>query len=332
MASRNALEDHYENEGKIEAAASNAEYDKSIGEVSDAYNGLIDASKQNAETQKQIQQEQTDFTIAQVNQQKQQAEKDYTKEQSGAYADWQKQSNQYGVNAEKMASSGMQNMGYSESSQVSMYNQYQNRVMAARESYNKAVLNYDNAITQARLQNSAVLAEIAMNAFKEQAEFAVQKVTQVVSLTSEKNAVAREIKNNYYNRYLAELDQINTENALAENKRQFDASLAFEKAKYAYENNMTIDKDQTETDGGKIDKKTETDGGDTKDTGVKTYSDAVAFMKAAGVPNEYASGVETEEEFMRHAFERAASGDTQYKSYQEYLTDYIEYAIETHSK
>ena len=253
MASRNALEDRYENEGKIEAAASNAEYDKSIGEVSDAYNGLIDASKQNAETQKQIQQEQTDFTIEQVNQQKEQAEKDYTKEQSGAYVDWQKQSNQYGVNAEKMASSGMQNTGYSESSQVSMYNQYQNRVMAARESYNKAVLNYDNAITQARLQNSAVLAEIAMNAFKEQAEFAVQRVTQVVSLTSEKNAVAREIKNNYYSRYLDELNQINTESALALEREKF----AFEKAKYAYENNATIDKDQTETDGDKIEKDTE---------------------------------------------------------------------------
>ena len=117
------------------------------------YQDQIDASKQWADKQSQLQQEKTDFAIEKVEQQKAQAKKDYLKEQSGAYVDWQKQSNQYGANAEQMAAQGMAGTGYSESSQVSMYNTYQNRVATARDSYNRAVLNYNNAIKDARLQN-----------------------------------------------------------------------------------------------------------------------------------------------------------------------------------
>ena len=119
------------------------------GMISDSdkyYQAQIDASKQWADTQSQLQQENTDFALEQIEQQKAQANKDYQKEQSGAYVDWQKQSNQYGVNAEQMAAGGMTQTGFSESSQVGMYNTYQNRVAIARESYNKAVLNYDNAM------------------------------------------------------------------------------------------------------------------------------------------------------------------------------------------
>jgi hypothetical protein len=115
------------------------------------------------QTQKDLQQQRTDFTIEQIEQDKAKAEKDYIKEQQGAYADWQKQSNAYGVNAEAMASQGMTGSGYSESSQVAMYTSYQNRVATARESYNNLKLEYDNMIKDAQLQNSAALAEIAYN-------------------------------------------------------------------------------------------------------------------------------------------------------------------------
>nr|DAQ64088.1 MAG TPA: hypothetical protein [Caudoviricetes sp.] len=42
----------------------------------------------------------------------------------------------------------------------------------------------------------------------------------------------QEINNEYYDRWLNVLNQINTENALAEEKRQFDAQLAEEKRQY----------------------------------------------------------------------------------------------------
>ena len=197
------------------------------------YQAQIDAANQYAETQKQNQQAQTDFAIEQIEQQKAQAKKDYIKEQSGAYVDWQKQSNQYGANAEKMASAGMTNTGYSESSQVSMYNTYQNRVATARESYNRAVLNYDNAIKDARLQNNAALAEIAYNALQTQLELSLEGFQYKNNLILDQANKKLEVENIYYNRYQDVLQQINTENAMAEEVRQYNESLAMEKAKLA---------------------------------------------------------------------------------------------------
>jgi hypothetical protein len=175
-----------------------------------------------ADTQTDLANQRTDFTIDTINQQKDQARKDYEKEQSGAYVDWQKQSNQYGVNAEKMASAGMANSGYSESSQVSMYNAYQSRLTAARESYNRAVLNYDNLIKEAKLQNSSILAEIAIEALQKQLELSLQGFQYKNTLILEKANARRQIKSLYQSKYTDILNQINIENAREEEKRQFD--------------------------------------------------------------------------------------------------------------
>lgn len=193
-----------------------------IGEADEYYQAQIDASKQWADTQSQLQQEQTDFTIEQIEQQKDQAAKDYTKEQSGAYVDWKKQSNQYGVAAEQQAAAGLAGTGFSESSQVSMYNTYQNRVATARESYNQAVLNYNNSIKEARLQNNSVLAEIAYQALQQQLELSLEGFQYKNQLILEQANKKLEVDNMYYNRYQDVLNQINHENAMAEEIRQFE--------------------------------------------------------------------------------------------------------------
>ena len=193
-----------------------------IGESDKYYQAQIDASKQWADKQSQLQQEQTDFTIQQVEQQKAQAQKDYIKEQSGSYVDWQKQSNQYGVNAEQQAAAGMTNTGFGESSQVSMYNTYQNRIATARESYNLAVLNYNNAIKDAQIQNNSVLAEIAYQALQTQLELSLEGFQYKNNLILEQASKKAELDNQYYQRYQDVLNQINTENAMAEEIRQFN--------------------------------------------------------------------------------------------------------------
>ena len=73
-----------------------------------------------------------------------------------------------------MASQGLNTSGYSESSKVSMYNQYQNRVSVARDVFSRAVLNYDNSIKEAQLANNARLAEIAYNALQTELELSLQ--------------------------------------------------------------------------------------------------------------------------------------------------------------
>ena len=210
-------------------------YSGMIGETDKYYQDQINASKEWANTQQQLQQDNTDFAIEQIEQQKAQAQKDYTKEQAGAYTDWQKQSNAYGVNAEQMAQSGLANTGYSESSQVSMYNTYQNRVATARESYNLAVLNYNNSIKDAQLQNNSKLAEIAYTALQQQLELSLQGFQYKNQLLIEQSNKKMEVDNQYYNRYQDVLAQMNQENAMAEEIRQYNESMVFQKEQFAEE-------------------------------------------------------------------------------------------------
>lgn len=205
-------------------------YGNMINNTDKYYQDQINASKDYAEKQTQLQNEKTEFAIQEIEQQKAQAQKDYTKEQSGAYVDWQKQSDPYGANAEQMAASGLKNTGYSESSLVSMYNTYQNRVTTARESYQLAVQNYNNSITEARLQNNSVLAEIAYNSLKQQLELSLQGFQYKNQLILDKADKQLEIKKFYADEWQRVLTQINTENALSEEARQADMDNSYKLA------------------------------------------------------------------------------------------------------
>ena len=228
----------------VEAAKTQAlsEVDKNYGEMIDKsdsfYEEQIQASKDWEEQQKKIQQEQTDFAIDQIEQQKEQAEKDYTKEQSGAYADWQKQSNQYGANAEQMASQGMSNTGFSESSQVAMYTAYQFRVAAAREAFTRATLDYDNAIKDAILQNNSVMAQLAFESYQKRLELALAGFQYKNQLLIEQSDKKLQVDSLYYQRWQDVLAQMNTENALEEQIRQFNASMAEEQRQFNFYNEL----------------------------------------------------------------------------------------------
>ncbi len=207
-------------------------YSGMIKDSAGFYQDQIDAANDWEKKQTQLQQEQTDFAIQKIEQQKDQAKKDYTKEQSGAYVDWQKQSNEFGAEAEKRAAQGLENTGFSESSKVSMYNTYQNRVATARESYNRAVIDFNNSITQARLQNNSALAEIAYNALQRRLEFALQGFQYKNQLLLDQANKKTELEQIYHERWQDVLNQINTENALAEDIRQFNAQMAEEQRQF----------------------------------------------------------------------------------------------------
>lgn len=228
----------------VEAAKTQAlnEVDKNYGEMIDKsdsfYEEQIQASKDWEEQQKQLQQEQTDFAIDQIEQQKEQAEKDYTKEQSGAYADWQKQSNQYGANAEQMASQGMSGTGYSESSQVAMYTAYQSRVSAAREAFTRATLDYDNAIKDAILQNNSVMAQLAFESYQKRLELALAGFQYKNQLILDQSDKKLQVESLYYQRWQDVLAQMNLENSLAEQIRQFNQSMQLETAQFMAANKL----------------------------------------------------------------------------------------------
>lgn len=222
-------------ESEKQSALDNANntYNTMINNSDKYYQDQIQASKDYATKQQEIQQANTDFAIEKIEQQKEQTEKDYTKEQKGAYADYQKQTNDYGVNAEQMASSGLSNSGYSESSKVSMYNTYQNRVATARDSFDRSILNYNNGIKDAQLQNNSALAEIAYNALQKQLELGLQGFQYKNSLLESQLNMQQTIENTYQNKWQSVLDQMNKDREFQESVRQYNESLAFQKQQEA---------------------------------------------------------------------------------------------------
>jgi hypothetical protein len=214
----------------------------------DANDGRTTAVEQLMETQNAL----TEQAVKEIEQQREQSEKDYIKEQAGAYADWQKQSDAYGVNAEKMASNGLTRSGYSESSQVQMYSDYQSRVSTARDVFKRAELNFTNAIANARLQNNAALAQIALDAFQRQSEIALAGLTAKNGLLSEWTSQKLAVNTRYDNKYQTILDQIYREEQMqlqreqmaqeqarwqaqmAQNQAQFEASLQYDRDELAW--------------------------------------------------------------------------------------------------
>ena len=186
-------------------------YDDMINNSDRFYQDQINASKEWADKQSEIQQKQNDLAIEKIEQQKDKARKDYEKEQRASYVDYKKQVDPFSVDAEKMAANGLTNSGYSESSRVSMWNTYQNRYASAKESYNNAVLNYDNTIKDAQLANNSALAEIAYNSLQKQLELGLQGFQYKNTLIQQKQSELQQIDETYYNRYQNVLAQINRE-------------------------------------------------------------------------------------------------------------------------
>jgi hypothetical protein len=113
-----------------------------------------------------------------------------------------------------------------------MYAAYQQRVATARESAQAAITSYNNTITEARLQNSSAKAELAFNTLLTSLQYALEGFNVGNDLLIQKQTAGRQISDTYYGRYRDEVNQINTEKALAEEIRQYNASLAEERRQF----------------------------------------------------------------------------------------------------
>lgn len=211
-------------------------YDSMIKDSDKYYDNLSNVAEEYGNKQQELQQQKTDFAIDQINQNKDWTKQDYTKEQKAAYQDYRKESNQYGVNAEQMAQNGLLDTGYAETSRVSMYNTYQNRVATARESFNRSIVEYDNQIKDAQLSNNSVLAELAYNTLKTKLEYSLQGFQYKNTLIQSKLSAENEVDDRYYNRWKDVLSQMNTE-------KQYQLSLS----KLNGNNELELDKNDIET-------------------------------------------------------------------------------------
>ena len=220
------------NESREKATNDNKSfYEKQADELNAGYDEAISGLNEHTEKMVNAQNEQTDLAIEKLETEQKRAEQDYIKEQSAAYTDWQKQSNQYGANAEAMASQGLTNTGYSESSQVSMYNAYQNRVAVARQSFERVSADFNLGMAEARAQNSAALAEIYYNAYKEKSALILSQIVANQEIWKNWQTQQSVIDSRHDNLWQNVLTQINTEKSQALQER----AVALDEAKFKYQ-------------------------------------------------------------------------------------------------
>lgn len=205
-------------------------YNNMINQTRDIYQQQAQEAEKYGQQQAQIQQANTDFAISQIEKEKQRTQEDYLKEQKGAYADYQEQVNPYGANAEALAQMGLRGSGYSETNLASMYNQYQSRVATAKQSYDRAVVDYNDSITQARLANNAQLAEIAYNTLQQKLSINLEGFQYENQLVLKQLDELNATRDRYYSRWQDVLSQINYENEVAEQQRQYNEQMALQRA------------------------------------------------------------------------------------------------------
>lgn len=207
----------------------NNTYNNMINASEKYYDDLIQQSKDYANTQADIQNQQTQLAVDEINESKNRTERDYIREQKGAYADYLKETNTYGVGAEQLAQNGLQFSGYSETSRANLFNTYQNRHALARQSYNDAIKDYDFKIAEARLANSSALATIYADALKAQLELSLDGFQYKNTLLQAQMDKQNEAEDRYYSRWTDVLNQINTENKMAEEQRQYNEKMAYQR-------------------------------------------------------------------------------------------------------
>lgn len=131
--------------------------------------------QQQQEKQEEITNRQTQLAVDELARQKEQLDKDTVKTTRGLYTDYQKQANQYGVNAEKQAQMGLANSGYSETAQVNLYNGYQKSVTETLNNSRQLKSDFDFKIAQAREQGNITLAQNALALYQQQMQLLTQE-------------------------------------------------------------------------------------------------------------------------------------------------------------
>lgn len=157
-----------------------------IEQLENKQNAMLD---EQSKLQEQVIDTQTKQSVTRLEKDKEEQEKDAIKQASGLYTDYKKQSQQFGVNQEQLIAQGLGNSGYSESSKVSLFNNYQRNVTNVMNTNAKLKADFDLSIEEAyqnadiqKAQNAMSILEQKSNNLlniyqlrKEQEKFLYQK-------------------------------------------------------------------------------------------------------------------------------------------------------------
>lgn len=237
---------------KIEQEKQNA-----LNQSNNIYNELLkdnqnifNQQNEYANSYEKIQNETLDKQLAfqqqQIEQQKENAQKNMEIESQKAKNDYAAYVNPYGIQAESFANQGLLNSGVSETAKLGSFNTYQNRLATANKAMQEAFTQYDKDINEARLNNDVQKAQNALTKLQLQLEYSNNFYNNKSTITQNQLSNNQNIDSDYYNRYQTEYNNIQAEKQrqeairqweaeLAEQQRQYNETLAYQKAQAAQE-------------------------------------------------------------------------------------------------
>ena len=112
-------------------------------------------------------------TQNEINRQKEEYDREATKQGKALYADYRKQANPYGATAEQLASQGLNKSGYAETTQSRMYNEYQRNVTTLMTETTRLKAEADFQMNQAFLDADIQKAQNALAIYQQQAQLAI---------------------------------------------------------------------------------------------------------------------------------------------------------------
>lgn len=225
---------------------SNNVYNDMLKDNQDVYNSQNQYAEEYERVTNENLDKQLQYNTNLIEQQKEEARKNKETEEKKALNDYTAYINPYGYEAENLASRGLNNSGVSETSMLGGFNTYQNRLASANKALQSAILEYDNAIDKARLENDATKAQNALNKLQMLLQNQENYISNKNSISQNQLSNNQNLNSEYYNRYQTEYNNIQTEKAqeeairqweaeLAEKQRQYNETMAYQKAQDALE-------------------------------------------------------------------------------------------------
>lgn len=143
-----------------------------IDRLTTKQNEMLDSS---LEQQRDIVNKQTEMNIAELEKNKQEIDKDVDKTNKALYAEYRKASNPYSSNAENLASQGLGNSGYAETTQTNLYNTYQRNITDTLNNARDLKSDFDFQINKARQTGDLTLAKNALEIYNQKMQLLTQE-------------------------------------------------------------------------------------------------------------------------------------------------------------
>lgn len=208
---------------------SNNTYSGLLEKNQNLYNQQLDYANEQEKIQNETLDKQLELRENQIEKQKETARENKHTEDIKAKNNYIGYTNQYGYEAENLASRGLLNSGISETSKLGAWNTYQNRLASANKTLQDAITSYDNEINEARVNYDDAKAKNALDKLKLALSYAENYFDTETTLNQNKLQNNQNINSDYNTQLNNVRNQIQNEKELEERIRQYNENMAYQK-------------------------------------------------------------------------------------------------------